>query len=47
MNPKGRPPKPPGTTKTEVFTVRCTKTEKERYNELKQQLAKELNSKLA
>lgn len=32
---RGRPPKPPGEVKTEVFTVRCTPSEKKEYEQLK------------
>lgn len=34
----GRPPNPPGQSKTEVFHVRCTPTEKKEYQSLKQYL---------
>jgi len=42
MKPRmGRPPKPPGKVKTEVFTTRCTPAEKELYEALKTKLDNE------
>jgi len=34
----GPKPKPPGTTRTEVFTTRCTPDEKAKYEALKAEL---------
>jgi hypothetical protein len=42
MKPRmGRPPKPLGEVKTEVFTTRCTLAEKELYEQLKTKLDQE------